>query len=382
MTDVAPEISGICPPRFAGVKDAFARNFTDAPEGLNEQAARFSVVIAGETVVDLWAGHADTARTRPFSENTLVPVFSTGKAVMALLMASAVQRGKLAYEEKVAHLWPAYGANGKADVTVAQMLSHQDGLPGFSDPVDPAIWFDRKAVLERLAAQAPMWTPGLASGYHPITVGYLANEVHRLADGRTLGRALRQDFANPFELDLWIGLPESEHGRVAQLRKPSRAPDLGPIDAIKTAAFLDKGSAPGGRGSAEWRSIEIPSANLHGTALALARIMGVFANGGLLDGLTVLSPAVLAEATRERIAGPDKVLPFDIHWAAGLMRNEGLNIFGPNPGALGHCGWGGSCVMADPAEKLSAAYAMTRQSPHLIGDPRAGRLIDALYSAL
>jgi CubicO group peptidase (beta-lactamase class C family) len=375
-----PEISGLCPPRFHAVKDAFAANFTDAPDGLNEQGARFSVVIAGETVIDLWGGLADPREQTPFTDRSLVPVFSSGKAIMALLMASAVQRGKLAYEEKVAQLWPAFGANGKAEVTVAQMLSHQDGLPGFSESVDPAVWFDQTAVLDRLAAQAPMWPPGTASGYHPVTVGFLANEVHRLADGRSLGQALRQDFAAPFDLDLWIGLPEAEHGRVASLRKPSKAPDLGVIDAIKTAAFLDKGSAPGGRGSAEWRSIEIPSANLHGTALALARAMGVFADDGRLDGQTVLSPAVWAEATRARISGPDKVLPYDITWAAGLMRNADLNIFGPNPDALGHCGWGGSCVMADPAVKLSAAYAMTRQSPYLIGDPRAQRLIEALYA--
>ncbi len=375
-----PEISGVCPPRFHATRDAFAANFTDAPDGLNEQGARFSVVIGGETVIDLWGGAADPREGTPFTEDSLVPVFSSGKAVMALLMASAVQRGKLAYEEKVAHLWPAYGANGKAEVTVAQLLSHQDGLPGFDQPADPAIWFDPPAVLDRLAAQAPMWPPGTASGYHPITVGYLANELHRLADGRSMGQALRQDFAAPHGLDLWIGLPEDQHGRVAALKKPMKAPDLGPIDAIKTAAFLDRGSAPGGRGSTEWRTMEIPSANLHGTALALARIMGIVADEGRLNGETVLSPSVLAEMTRERIRGHDKVLPFDISWAAGLMRNEGLNIFGPNPDALGHCGWGGSCVMADPEIRLSAAYAMTRQSPYLIGDPRAQRLIEALYS--
>ncbi len=376
------ELSGLCPPRFAAVKDAFASNFTDAPEGLNEQAARFSVVIAGETVIDLWAGFADPRAQTPFTDTTLAPVFSTGKAVMALLMASAVERGKLTYDQLVADLWPAFGVNGKAEVTVAQMLSHQDGLPGFDGPADPTIWFDQRAVLERLAAQAPMWPPGTASGYHPVTVGYLANEVHRLADGRSLGQALRQDFAEPFGLDLWIGLPEAEHHRVAAVRKPSAAAGLGPADAIKTAAFLDKGSAPGGRGSAEWRAIEIPSANLHGTALDLARILGLVANDGILDGVAVLSPDVLDQATRERIHGQDLVLPYVISWAAGLMRNQGLDIFGPNPDALGHCGWGGSCALADPATKLSAAYVMTRQSPHLIGDPRAQRLIQALYSAL
>lgn len=377
MTDQI-DIHGVCAPGFEAVREAFAANFTEAPEGLNEQAARFSVLVEGEAVVDLWAGYADTARTTPFTDTTLAPVFSTGKAVMAILMATAVEAGQVDYDQPVADLWPEFGAAGKQAVTVAQLMSHQAGLPGFSEAVDPALWFDPQAVLSRLAAQAPMWAPGTASGYHPVTVGYLANEVYRRATGRTMGQALRQDFA---DLDLWIGLPEGEHGRVAQMRKPTAAPSLGTIDPIKQAAFLDRGSAPGGRGSTEWRKMEIPSANLHGTALGLARILGVVANGGALDGRSVLSAGTLEQLTRERIHGPDKVLPYTISWAAGLMRNDGLSVFGPDE-AWGHYGWGGSMAMADPSRRLSAAYVMTRQSPHLIGDPRPRRLLEALYAAL
>lgn len=373
------EIHGVCPPRFAAVKDAFAANFTDAPERLDEQGARFSVCIDGEVAVDLWGGWADTAKTRPFGEDTLAPVFSTGKAVMALLIATCVERGLLDYEAAVASYWPAFGQAGKDRITLGQLMSHQAGLPGFDTPEDPAIWFDRPAVLARLCAQAPMWEPGTASGYSPVAIGFLAGELFRLVDGRTMGTALRQDFPG---LDLWIGLPEAEHGRVAQMKKPVAAPDLGTIDAVRRAAFLDRGSAPGGRGSAEWRMAEIPSANLHGTARDLARLMGVVATGGALEGRTLLSLAVLREATRERIHGPDRVLPFVMGWAAGFTRNDGLNIFGPNAGAVGHCGWGGSCAFADPATGVSAAYVMTRQSPHLIGDPRASRLVEALYAAV
>jgi hypothetical protein len=377
MTE-ALDIHGVCDPRFASVKDAFAANFTDAPEGLNEVGARFCLMIEGAPVVDLWAGHADTAKTTPFAEDTLTPVFSTGKAVMALLMATAVEAGKVAYDEKVSHIWPTFGQAGKDKVTVAQLMSHQSGLPGFSEPVEPSLWFDPAAVNARLAAQAPMWEPGTASGYHPVTVGYLANEVFRLTTGRTMGQALRADFA---DLDLWIGLPEDQHGRVAQMRKPSAAPSLGTIDPIKQAAFLDRGSAPGGRGSAEWRKMEIPSANMHATAAGLARMLGVVANDGMLDGRRLLSKGVLRDLTRERIHGQDKVLPYVISWAAGLMRNDGLNVFGPGE-SLGHYGWGGSMAMADPSRRLSAAYVMTRQSPHLIGDPRPRRLLDALYAAV
>lgn len=377
-----PDLHGVCPPRFNAVKDAFAANFTDAPEGLNELAARFSVTIDGETAVDLWAGSADLAGTKPFAEDTLVPVFSTGKAVMALMIARCVDKGLLSYEDRVADHWPAFGAAGKEQLTVGQLMSHQSGLPGFSDGVEPAIWFDRQAVLDKLAAQTPLWAPGTASGYHPITIGYLAGELFRIVDGRTMGAALREDFAQPFDLDLWIGLPEAEHDRVAQLRKPAAAPDLGAIDAIKKAAFLDRGSAPGGRGSTEWRMAEIPSANLHGTAKDLARMMSIVATGGALDHLPVLSEETLTQATRERIHGLDRVLPFDMSWAAGFTRNQGLNIFGPNPKAVGHCGWGGSMAFADQAAGVSAAYVMTRQSPHLLGDPRALRLVEALYTAL
>jgi CubicO group peptidase (beta-lactamase class C family) len=374
-----PDIHGVCPPRFAAVKDAFAANFTDAPEGLNERGARFTVCIGGEAVVDLWGGWADTAQTVPYGETTLTPVFSAGKAVMSLLIATCVERGLLDYERPVSDWWPAFGQAGKAAITVGQMMSHQAGLPGFDTPEDPAIWFDREATLARLCAQAPMWPPGTASGYSPVVIGYLAGELFRLVDGRTMGTALREDFAGPHDLDLWIGLPQSEHGRVAQMRKPGKAADLGPVDAIKTAAFLDRGSAPG-RDSAEWRMAEIPSANLHGNARDLARIMGAFVEGRL-DGRTVLSPATLAAATRARIHGQDRVLPFVMGWAAGLTRNESLEIFGPNPEAVGHCGWGGSCAFADAQKEMSAAYVMTRQSHHLIGDPRAQRLIGAVYSA-
>jgi CubicO group peptidase (beta-lactamase class C family) len=372
----APEIHGVCPPRFAAVKDAFAANFVDAPEGLNERGARFSLVIDGETVVDLWGGWADAALTVPYGQDTLTPVFSAGKAVMALLIATGVERGLLDYGATVASYWPAFGQAGKDRITVGQLMSHQAGLSGFAEAIDPTDWFDRDVVLAKLCAQAPLWAPGTASGYHPITIGYLAGELFRIVDGRSMGTALRQDFPG---LDLWIGLPEMEFDRVAQLRKPSAPPNLGAIDPIKRSAFFDRGSSPGQRESGEWRKAEIPSANLHGTALDLARILQAVATGSF-EGRTVLSAATLEAARRERIHGQDRVLPFVMGWAAGFTSNRGLGVFGPHDDAIGHCGWGGSTVLADPEVRLSAAYVMTRQSSHLLGDPRAQRLVDAVYS--
>jgi CubicO group peptidase (beta-lactamase class C family) len=372
------EIAGHAPARFAAVKDAFAANF----EAGEELGARFTLVEAGETVLDLWAGFANRDRTKPFDDHTLTPVFSTTKAIAALLIARLVDQGKLDYAQTVTSVWPEFAAAGKASITVEQMMSHQAGLSGFPDPMDPALWFDWDAICGKLAAMAPLWPPGTASGYHPITFGYLAGEVFRRVEGRTMGTALRQDLARPFGLDLWIGLPESEFDRVAELERPKALPNFGHRNPATVAAFLTPWSSPAGRGQAEWRRMEIPSANGHCTAEALARLMGALANDGWLDGENILLPAVIAEASRERIRGQDLVLPFEMSWAAGFMRNEAVHPWGPGNAAFGHSGWGGSCAFADPERRLAGAYVMNKQSTDLLGDHRPKRLIAAAYANL
>lgn len=372
------EIEGICDERFTRVRDAFAANFAAG----EEIGATFALAMNGRLIVDLRAGSADRAGRIPYSAETLTPIFSTTKAIAALMVARLVDKGALAYEQRVAEIWPEFGQAGKDRVTVGQLMSHQAGLPGFARPQDPSIWLDREAVLRELCAQAPMWPPGTASGYHPVAGGYLIGEIFRRVDGRTLGSALAQDFAQPFGLDVWIGLPDSEHGRCAEIRKPSALVDLGELDAIKRAAFLDRGSSPAGSGSPQWRRMEIPSTNGHATAASLARLMGVIATSGVLDGTRVLSADTVSQAIRERIRGRDKVLPYDLSWAAGFMRNAGVKVYGPGEQTVGHSGWGGSCAFADPQRGLSGAYVMNRQSALLIGDPRAVRLIESVYASL
>lgn len=371
------EISGSCPQRFAPVKDAFAANF-DA--GL-ELGARFTLVQAGEAVVDIWAGYAGRKETKLFDETTLSPIFSTGKAVAALLIARLVDEGKLAYDQTVASVWPEFAQAGKAAITVEQVMSHQEGLSGFPDEMDPALWFDWDAICARLAAMAPLWPPGTASGYHPITFGYLAGEIFRRVDGRTMGQALAEDLRGPFGLDIWIGLPDAEFGRVCEVQRPSALPDFGHLNEPTKAAFLVPWAQPGGRSSAEWRRIEIPSANAHATAAGLARLMGALANEGWLDGEDILSPALIVEASRQRIFGQDLVLPYVMSWAAGFMRNAPNFPWGPGTQSFGHSGWGGSCAFADPERKLAGAYVMNKQGVQLMGDDRPRRLIEAAYAS-
>jgi CubicO group peptidase (beta-lactamase class C family) len=164
-----------------------------------------------------------------------------------------------------------------------------------------------------------------------VTFGFTAGEIFRRVDGRTMGTALREDLAEPLGLDLWIGLPDSEHARCAELMRPTALPKFGAMNAAVKAAFMTKWAAPGGRGTADWRRAEIPSANGHATAPALARLMGALASGGELDGVQVLSPAVIAEASAERIVGQDLVLPYVISWGAGFMRNTPNFFYGPRP---------------------------------------------------
>ena len=183
-------------------------------------------------------------------------------------------------------------------------------------------------------------------------------------------------------LDLWIGLPDSEHARCAELMRPTAVPKFGAMNDAVKAAFMTKWAAPGGRGTADWRRAEIPSANGHATAPALARLMGALASGGELDGVQVLSPETMEKARAERIVGQDLVLPFTISWGAGFMRNTPNFFYGPTPDAFGHSGWGGSCAFADPSRGVSGAYVMNRQGTELIGDPRPVRLIQAAYEAL
>lgn len=372
------EIRGHIAKGFEPVREAFAANFEDD----GELGAGFAVILDGEPIVDLQGGWADRKKTRPWDKETLVPVFSTTKGVAALVIALLLDRsdGALTYDTLVAEVWPEFAAEGKDRITVGQMLSHQAGLPGFVEEIDPAIWLDPPVCAAAIAALPPLWEPGSAHGYHPLTWGYLVGELARRIDGRTLGTILREEICAPAGIDFQIGLPEADHTRCADIQRPRALADLGEINDATRAAFLTKWAAPN-RGGAIWKEIEIPSANGHGTALAVAALYGLYANGGQLGGNEVISRVGMSTLTARQTIGQDLVLPFVTEFAAGVMRNN-LGLYGPNPETLAHSGWGGSMGLGDPDRHLSAAYVMNRQSNHLQGDPRARRLVDALYGCL
>lgn len=365
---------GYVAPGFERVREAFEAQLTE------EIGAAFAAVCAGDVVVDLRGGWADRTMTRPWTQDTLAPVFSSTKGVAAIVIALLHDRELINYEAPVASLWPEFGAHGKDRVTVAQTLAHQAGVPGFPDRIDPDLWLDPPACAEAIAALAPLWLPGSASGYHPMTWGYIAGELAQRAAERSLGTILREDICAPLGIDFFIGLPKSEHARVAEIKKPSRPGDFGEITPPRRAAFFTPWATTK-RDSPLWRSIEIPSANGHGTALAVALLYEIYATGGLIGGSRVLSRETFDALTKRRFMGEDLVLPFHMDWRTGIIGNSN-KLYGPNREAFGHSGAGGSCGFGDPVAGVSAGYVMNQQSHHIMGDPRAGRLIDALYQCL
>ena len=277
--------------------------------------------------------------------------------------------------QPVAEYWPAFGAAGKADITLAQALSHQAGLAAFVDPIDPALWFDWDGLCQRLAQQTPLWAPGTASGYHPQTYGFIAGEVLRRTTGRSVGGWLRTIGA-----DVHCGLAASAQPRVGRMVKPPAPPVLGELTPLKRAAFLERWSSAASVDRTAWMTAEIPAANMHATSLGLAQMIQPFAIGQFPNGVAV-GDAALTAAMAERITGQDLVLPFDLSWAAGVKRNTG-EILGPSPTAIGHYGFGGACVIADPAHRLAFAFVPNKMSPDLVADPRVLTLIESVYAAL
>lgn len=374
MTDFP--ISGHTAPGFEPVQDAFEENFTND----QELGAGFAAYLDGALIVDLKGGFADRKKTQAWSDETIVPVYSTTKPIAALVLASIIDALPAGYETRVADVWPEFAANGKDAATLAQLVSHQAGLPGFVEPVDPGLWLDPGACAAALAPLAPLWTLGTAHGYHPLTWGYLIGEVVRRIDGRSLGTILREDIAGPAGIDFQIGTPAADHARVAEIMRPRALPDLGEINDATRAAFLTKWAAPD-RGGAIWREIEIPSANGIGSAKAVAELYGIYAHGGALRGQTIIPDTAFESLIESRVKGQDLVLPYVTEFAAGVMRNN-IGLYGPNPDTMCHSGWGGSLALGDPDRHLSAAYVMNRQSNSLQADPRATRLIQALYGCL
>ncbi|GGW39628.1 serine hydrolase domain-containing protein [Streptomyces xantholiticus] len=381
-------IEGRCDERFSAVRAAFEDNFHER----GELGAAVTVLVGGEKVVDLWGGWADRGRTRPWQSDTLVNVWSTTKGPTALCAHVLADRGLLDLDAPVADYWPEFAAAGKKAVLVRHLLSHRAGLAGLREPHSLEELYDWELTCARLAATEPWWEPGTRSGYHAITYGHLVGEVVRRVSGQLPGEFLRQEITGPLGIDFTIGLPEAEAGRVAELVHPSipqsseQAAAFAQLEPVALAALVNPVTGAAAANSAAWRAAEIPAANGHGTARAVASLYGVLAGRGQLDGHRVLTEQAVERLREGQGTCRDLVLgagfAHDTEVGLGLWLSGRNGSYGPNPKAVGHDGFGGSCGLSDPEAGIAMGYVMNRMGPHIADDPRKMALVDAVYASL
>ncbi|MFI6356370.1 serine hydrolase domain-containing protein [Streptomyces sp. NPDC050743] len=382
------QVHGHCDARFAAVREAFEDNFRER----GELGAAMAVTVDGTTVVDLWGGWADAAGIRPWERDTLVNVWSTTKGPVALCAHLLADRGLLDLDAPVAAYWPEFAAAGKEKVLVRHLLSHRAGLSGLREQHSLADLYDWELTTARLAATEPWWEPGTRSGYHALTYGFLVGEVVRRISGLRPGAFLEREVTGPLGIDFTVGLPAKEAGRAAEMVHPpaaSRSEQAAIFSQLTPAALAALTNPVVGAAEAntpEWRAAEIPAANGHGTARAVAALYGVFAGRGSHGGRRILSPEAAERVREGQGSCRDLVLGAGLDGETeiglGLWLSGSNGSYGPNPRAFGHDGFGGSCGLADPEAGVSLGYVMNRMGPRIADDPRKMALIDALYSAL
>lgn len=367
MADV--EVDGTCAGRFDAVRAALGELLATEDVG-----ASVAVYVDGEPVVDLWGGFADEARTRPWRRDTLVNVFSTTKTITALCALMLADRGVLDLDAPIARYWPEFAAAGKERVLVRHALAHTAGLPTLRGAHHVEDLYDWAGVTRRLAALAPEWEPGTAAGYHGLTQGFLVGEVIRRVTGRTHGAFVAEEVAGPLGLDFYIGLPAEHDSRVAPVIAPASEPSPSE-DAPSTDADADATSGPRLRAAdantTAWRRAEIPAANGHGNARAVAGALAALACGGVGQGTRLLSAEGCARAWEEQFHGVDRVL-------GGPQARYGMG-FRLQGGTCSWGGWGGSVALFDPERRMALAYVMNRMRE---ADTRGLEILMATYASL
>src|SRR5689334_10770689 len=300
------EVHGTCDDRFAGVRDALAAQLDG-----EELGASIAVDVDGQTVVDLWGGYRDEARTTPWTQDTIVNVWSTTKTITNLAMLTLVEKGQLDVHAPVAEYWPEFAANGKADVRVRHLMSHTSGVAGWDPPFTVEDIYDWETSTARLAAQAPWWEPGTASGYHAINQGHLLGEVLRRIDGRSLKQYVAEEIAGPLGADFQIGAKEEDWDRIAPVIPPPPLPiDMASLDPMSPAFRCFTGPAvdAAAANTAGWRRADIGAANGHSNAKGVLDVMRVIALGGSAGGVQLLSEKTIDRIFDVQIDDVDLVL--------------------------------------------------------------------------
>jgi CubicO group peptidase (beta-lactamase class C family) len=362
-------VQGTTTEKFAGLVDHFEKSL----ESGADLGASIAVFHHEELVADLWGGYRDEAKTVPWDHDTLVNVWSTTKTMTFLVALMLFDRGELDFNTPVAHYWPEFAANGKADIEVRHVMNHCAGLAGWQEPIAPEQLADWELATRWLAAQAPWWADRSLSGYHAATQGFLIGEIVRRITGTTIGQFFRGEVAEVLGADFFIGLPESEEHRVS-LVIPPPPEDFSKDDPdsirVRTLWNIDEVAvAPQERW---WRAAEIPAANGHGNALSVATIQQVMANNGQVNGHRFFSEKTGDMVFQRQVGGVDLVLGEDMSFGLGYGLASSYVPVGPRTCFWG--GFGGSQIIMDQDLGLTIAYMMNKMQFGLVGDTRGGEI--------
>ncbi|MCP4760668.1 MAG: beta-lactamase family protein [archaeon] len=392
-------VHGSVEPGFEAVKEAFLINFRRG----KEHGAACAAYHKGKKVVDLWGGYRDIKTKDPWKEDTIVLVFSTTKGMSGLAVALAHSKGYFDYDEKVAKYWPAFAQNGKEDVTIRQLLSHQAGLCAIDEPMDVNTLGNIERLGEILAAQKPLWEPGKKHGYHGVTLGWYESELIRQIDPqhRTIGQFFAEEIAKPLGIEFYIGLPDDvPDSRIAtfdiKYRNLKTLFNIRKIPKAAMKAARTKGSItrrafsnpkivgdPGAYNTREIRKLELPAANGIGLVRDMAKLYGIFATGGKELGIkSETLDSIMKKAIEPEMGLFDQVLCTDTCFSLGFLKPFPNHRFGTSDNVFGTPGAGGSFAYADPDTQTGFAYAMNKLGFYPYGDPRETSISDALFECI
>jgi len=373
------EVSGTCDARFAPVRDALAEQLER-----DELGASVVLDVDGEAVVDIWGGWCDTERRRPWERDTITNVWSTTKTVTNLAALMLIDRGQLDAYAPVADYWPEFAANGKEAIEVRHILSHTSGVSGWDPPFTVEDMYDWTASTERLAAQAPWWEPGTASGYHANNQGHLVGELVRRITGTPLKRFVADEIAGPLGADFQIGAAESDWPRIAPVVPPPPLPiDLAtlPPDSPMYKTFTGPVADANNANTAGWRRADLGALNGHANARSVARIIRALSLDGSVDGTRLLSPETIELIFDQQSHGTDLVLGVPLRFGIGYALPETETVpYVPQGRCCYWGGWGGSVIIADTDRRVTIAYMMNNMAPGIIGSDRAEAYVRAVYA--
>ncbi|KIW50319.1 hypothetical protein, variant [Exophiala xenobiotica] len=380
-------VQGHCNPRFASLKSELESQLKSG----NELGASIVVNIDGENVVDIWGGHADSAHTLPWDRDTIANVWSSTKTITTLAALIQISRGHLDPDAPVSKYWPEFAQNGKDKVLVRHFLSHTSGVSGWEGPITWPEIYDPVTSVERLAAQAPWWEPGTASGYHAVNMGHLIGELIKRTSGKTLKQFVSDEIATPLGADFQIGAAEQDWPRVASLVPPPPAAfDFSKLDpnspTVKTFAnpVMDATNAH----TPEWRRADLGAVNGHGNARSLVRILSTAVTLGKVDsdGVRLLSPETIDRIFKVQADGTDVVIGIPVCFGTGYGLTSGGTATSvpwlPQGKVCFWPGWGGSIVIMDLERKITFAYVMNKMGPGILGSDRTEAYVKAAYKAL